>query len=227
MKYNSIYECIKYCQENPAYNNMDIIFMFPREIELLEKCIEMKYLLRKKQLCYTEITVTDEGINQMKQYEQFIKKIEIETEIKSDRHKLKDSVFMNMALENARLGTCNRLKVGCILLREDGSLASGGYNGSLSGMRHCEPETCNCDSRCLHTAHAEENALFFSSGNVYKAYVTHEPCLVCTRMLVRRGVREVIYNKPYSSISDQERSERQEIIDHFELIWRQYGENHS
>ena len=135
------------------------------------------------------------------------------------RQDLKNEVFMKMALEISRLGTCNRLKVGAILLREDGSIASGGFNGSLSGMRHCEPETCNSNCRCLHTAHAEENAIFFSEGEIYVAYVTHEPCLVCTRMLARRGVKVVYYNKPYNSIADQERSERQEIIDAKKIQW--------
>ena len=58
------------------------------------------------------------------------------------RGQLKDDVFLRMALELSRLGTCCRLKVGCILLRPDGGIASGGYNGALPGMPHCTPETC-------------------------------------------------------------------------------------
>ncbi|HOD31847.1 MAG TPA: deaminase [Holophaga sp.] len=139
------------------------------------------------------------------------------------RAQLKDQVFLRMALEISRLGTCCRLKVGCILLRPDGGIASGGFNGALPGMPHCTPETCHSGQRCLHTSHAEENALSFCSGEVATAYVTHEPCLVCTRHLVRRGVRRVVFLHPYTSIADQERSERDAILAHFGVRWEVLG----
>lgn len=140
---------------------------------------------------------------------------------RSARALLKDQVFMRMALELSRLGTCCRLKVGCLLLRPDGGIASGGFNGALPGMPHCTPETCGAGQRCLHTSHAEENALSFCAGEVAVAYVTHEPCLVCTRHLVRRGVRRVVFVHPYASIAEQERTEREAILDHFAVRWEQ------
>jgi dCMP deaminase len=139
-----------------------------------------------------------------------------------NRTALKDDVFIRMAVELSRLGTCCRLKVGCILLRPDGSIASGGYNGALPGMPHCTPETCGPGTRCLHTSHAEENALCFCDGPVLTAYVTDEPCLTCTRSLVRRGVRRVVFLRPYASIADQERQEREHILEHFGVIWEAF-----
>lgn len=135
------------------------------------------------------------------------------------RAHLKDEVFLRMALELSRLGTCCRLKVGCILLRPDGGIASGGYNGALPGMPHCTPETCGPGQRCLHTSHAEENALGFCDGLVQAAYVTDEPCLTCTRALVRRGIRRVVFLRPYASIAEQERMEREAILRHFGVEW--------
>ncbi|MBK8791932.1 MAG: deoxycytidylate deaminase [Holophaga sp.] len=139
----------------------------------------------------------------------------------SERSILKDQVFLRMALEISRLGTCCRLKVGCILLRPDGGIASGGFNGALPGMPHCTPETCGPDKRCLHTSHAEENALGFSEGLVSTAYVTDEPCLTCTRALVRRGVRRVVFLRPYTSLAEQEKAERSAILGHFNVQWEQ------
>ncbi len=139
----------------------------------------------------------------------------------SKRSVLKDQVFLRMALEISRLGTCCRLKVGCILLRSDGGIASGGFNGALPGMAHCTPETCGPDKRCLHTSHAEENALGFSEGAVAVAYVTDEPCLTCTRALVRRGVRRVVFLRPYTSMAEQEKAERTAILAHFGVKWEQ------
>lgn len=141
----------------------------------------------------------------------------------SQRAALKDQVFLRMALEISRLGTCCRLKVGCILLRPDGGIASGGFNGALPGMPHCTPETCNPNQRCLHTSHAEENALGFSAGLVSVAYVTDEPCLTCTRALVRRGVRRVVFLRPYASMAEQEKLERTAILEHFGVKWEQIG----
>ena len=135
------------------------------------------------------------------------------------RSQLKDHVFMAMALALSRLGTCCRLKVGCILLRADGGIASGGYNGALPGMPHCTPETCGPGMRCLHTSHAEENALGFCDGIVSTAYVTDEPCLTCTRALVRRGVRRVVFLRPYVSMAEQELAERTAILEHFGVKW--------
>ena len=135
------------------------------------------------------------------------------------RGDLKDDVFLRMAVELSRLGTCCRLKVGCVLLRPDGGIASGGYNGALPGMPHCTPETCGAGQRCLHTSHAEENALGFCDGLVAVAYVTDEPCLTCTRALVRRGIRRVVFLRPYQSIAEQERQERDAILAHFGIQW--------
>ena len=133
------------------------------------------------------------------------------------RNDLKDRVFLRMAVELSRLGTCCRLAVGCILLRPDGGIASGGYNGALSGMPHCTSDTCGSDQRCLHTSHAEENALSFCDGPIATAYVTNEPCLVCARSLVRRGVRRIVFLKPYTSMEEQERKERDAIMCHFDV----------
>jgi dCMP deaminase len=143
------------------------------------------------------------------------------SEIAIERSKLKDEVFLRMALELSRLGTCCRLKVGCILLRPDGGIASGGYNGALPGMPHCTPETCSPNQRCLHTSHAEENALGFCDGSIETVYVTDEPCLTCTRALIRRGASRVVFLRPYTSIADQEKNERQAILDHFQIRWEQ------
>jgi dCMP deaminase len=149
--------------------------------------------------------------------------MEVHLEVSMTRARLKDEVFMNMAMELSRLGTCCRLQVGAVLLRPDGGVAAAGFNGALPGMPHCTPDTCRPGQRCLHTSHAEENALGFCDGSVATAYVTHEPCLICCRALVRRGVRRVVYRHPYASIAEQERAERQAILDHFGVAWEALG----
>ena len=70
----------------------------------------------------------------------------------TERSALKDQVFLRMAAELSRLGTCCRLKVGAVLLRPDGGVASAGFNGALPGMPHCTPDTCHPGQRCLHSS---------------------------------------------------------------------------
>lgn len=135
-----------------------------------------------------------------------------------NRYDLKLQTFAKMALQIAELGTCCRAKVGAVLLRRDWSVASCGYNGALAHMRHCTSETCTSESRCIHTAHAEENAIFFSEGQIYYAFITHEPCLNCTRMLARRGVKFIYFIKPYTSIPEVEAAERTEILKYHEIL---------
>ena len=142
-------------------------------------------------------------------------KYDIGEELK--RIELKNTTFMEMACTISRLGTCKRLQVGAILLRKDGSVASMGYNGAPNGMDHCTDETCNAENRCIHTLHAEENALRFSAGEVYKAYLTHEPCLNCTRDMALRGIKYIYFKNPYNSMPQREKDERTAIADHFKI----------
>ena len=113
------------------------------------------------------------------------------------RRQLKHKTYLTLAQELSALSTCLRLRVGCVLLRADGSVAGVGYNGALPHRPHCTPETCNPSVRCYRTRHAERSALDYSTGDIAIAYVTHEPCLRCTQDLIARGCHEVRYLTPY------------------------------
>lgn len=137
------------------------------------------------------------------------------------RQDLKDFTYGQIALQIAGLGTCCRLKVGCVLLTKEGRVAGMGYNGAGPGMPHCNENHCNENCRCIRTVHAEQNALNASSGTPYTAYVTAEPCLNCTKELALAGVRRVVFLKPYSSIAPAERDARQEWLNHYNIAWEQ------
>lgn len=140
---------------------------------------------------------------------------------KPSRQSLKDQTYGQIASQIAQLGTCCRLKVGCVLLTKEGRVAGMGYNGAGPGMPHCTPGHCNENCRCIRTVHAEQNALNASSGTPHTAYVTNEPCLNCTKELALAGVRRVVYLHPYSSIAPAERDARQEWLNHYNIAWEQ------
>ena len=120
-----------------------------------------------------------------------------------------------MAKEVSRLGTCRRLKVGCILLGKDGKVVGVGYNGAGPGMPHCHPDTCGPEHRCLRCVHSECNALANRAGAPYTAYLTHSPCLNCLREMVLAGVRRVVYRKAYTSMPEDEKRAQNEWVDHY------------
>jgi dCMP deaminase len=104
--------------------------------------------------------------------------------------------------------TCSRLSVGALIVR-DNRVIAGGYNGSVSGDVHCIDEGCYIvDGHCLRTIHAEMNAIlqcakFGVPTENAEIYVTHFPCLACTKMILQAGIKKIHYlndyhNDPYA-----------------------------
>ncbi|CDW59576.1 Lactamase B and dCMP cyt deam 1 domain containing protein [Trichuris trichiura] len=98
--------------------------------------------------------------------------------------------------------TCTRLEVGATIVR-DKRIIAGGYNGSVSGDVHCIDEGCYVvDGHCLRTIHAEMNALLQCAKlgiatDQAEVYVTHFPCLACTKALLQAGIKKIHYLKDY------------------------------
>lgn len=117
-----------------------------------------------------------------------------------------DQYFMLQAVLLSLRSTCTRLSVGAILVR-DQRMISGGYNGSVSGDKHCIDDGCYMvDGHCLRTIHAEMNAVlqcakFGIPTDGAELYVTDFPCLQCTKMLLQAGVKKIHYLRNYNNDS--------------------------
>ncbi|WP_438824318.1 ComE operon protein 2 [Bacillus sp. JJ1533] len=100
--------------------------------------------------------------------------------------------------------TCTRLTVGATIVR-DKRIIAGGYNGSVSGSTHCIDEGCYVvDNHCIRTVHAEMNALlqcakFGVPTENAEIYVTHFPCLQCTKAIIQAGIKVVYYAEDYKN----------------------------
>jgi len=120
--------------------------------------------------------------------------------MRSDWHQY----FMNIAFTVSARATCPRRSVGCVIVRDRCILATG-YNGSLSGMRHCTDGGCMIiDAHCIQTMHAELNAIAQAAkqGVSLKdstAYVTTRPCFNCFKGLVAAGITTIYYRETYES----------------------------
>ncbi|MDM5234545.1 ComE operon protein 2 [Lysinibacillus pakistanensis] len=119
-----------------------------------------------------------------------------------------DQFFMAQSHLLALRSTCTRLAVGATVVR-DKRIIAGGYNGSITGDEHCIEKGCYVvDNHCVRTVHAEMNALLQCAkyGTPTKGadlYVTHFPCLPCTKSIIQAGIERVYYatdykNNPYA-----------------------------
>ena len=67
--------------------------------------------------------------------------------------------FMDIAEKASSLASCDRLKVGAVLVRDKRIIATG-YNGSIAGEPHCDNAGhLMIEGHCKRTIHAEVNAL--------------------------------------------------------------------
>ena len=114
--------------------------------------------------------------------------------------------FMAQSHLLALRSTCTRLMVGATIVR-DKRMIAGGYNGSISGGKHCIDDGCYViDNHCVRTIHAEINAIlqcakFGVPTEGAEIYVTHFPCLNCCKSLIQAGIKKVIYAKDYKNHS--------------------------
>lgn len=117
---------------------------------------------------------------------------------------------MEIATVVAKRSTCLRHKNGAVLVR-DKHILSTGYNGAPRGLPHCEEVGClremnNIPSGERHElcrgAHAEANAIIqaalhgISTENSIM-YSTHQPCVMCAKLIINAKIREVVYKFPY------------------------------
>ena len=108
--------------------------------------------------------------------------------------------FMEIAMLSSIRSPCKRLKVGCVIAK-DNRLISMGYNGFLSG---CDHKSIIRDGHEQATIHAEINAITDAakrgvSINDSIAYITHHPCINCYKALASSGIKKIYYANDYKN----------------------------
>jgi dCMP deaminase len=121
-----------------------------------------------------------------------------------------DDYFMGIAKVVASRSNCVKRKVAAVIVK-DKRIISTGYNGTPRGTRNCAEGGCpRCNSftqsgksleECV-CSHGEENAIVQASYHGISIkdsiiYTTFSPCLLCTKMIINSGIKEVIYNVDY------------------------------
>ena len=111
-----------------------------------------------------------------------------------------DEYFKEIVQVTSTRSPCERLKVGCLLVK-DNRIISQGYNGFLPGCPHTSIVRDNHEQATLH---AEQNALMDCAKRGVSckdatAYVTHYPCIICTRLLLAGEIGEIKYINDYKN----------------------------
>jgi len=112
-----------------------------------------------------------------------------------------EQYFLKQAMLASERSTCDKIHVGCVLVR-DNYVLSTGYNGSMPGAPHCCEEGHlvmgeeSGKTGCVRTIHAEINAIGQAarrgvSTEGAKAYMTYVPCISCYKALAAAGIVEI------------------------------------
>jgi len=119
--------------------------------------------------------------------------------------------FMEMAELAAKRATCLRRKVGAVLVKNKKVLATG-YNGAPMDIEHCETTGCLREEMKVPSGerheicrgvHAEQNLVAQAAIHGVKTedstvYCTHQPCIICTKILINAGVKKIYFKNSYS-----------------------------
>lgn len=124
-----------------------------------------------------------------------------------------DRRFMEMAGVIASWASCykqNR-KIGCVIVKNKRIMTTG-YNGAPAGVKTCvERGEClreklgipsGTQHEICYATHAEQNAIIQAaklgvSIDGATLYCTHQPCTICTKMIINAGIKKIIYKEGY------------------------------
>ena len=121
-----------------------------------------------------------------------------------------DEYFIELLEITKKRSTCIRRKVAAIIVK-DRQIISTGYNGAPRGVAHCEDVGClreqmNIPSGERHElcrgTHAEQNAIIQAAVHGVsiadsEIYITHSPCVLCSKMLINAGVKKITFCGEY------------------------------
>ena len=124
-----------------------------------------------------------------------------------------DHRFMEMAWLVSGWASCYQQdrKIGAVIVK-DKRVMTTGYNGAPAGVKTCV-ERGECLRKKLgipsgtrhemcYAVHAEQNAIIQAAKlgieiNGATLYCTHQPCILCAKMICNSGIARVVYEKGY------------------------------
>lgn len=115
---------------------------------------------------------------------------------------LKISAHLKVAEAYAEESHARRLKVGCVIVKDNRPI-SVGYNGTPEGTSNeCETRVNGELVTKQSVIHAEANSIAFAARNGVSTnncviVMTHSPCYDCAKLIISAGIKEVYYKTEY------------------------------
>lgn len=119
---------------------------------------------------------------------------------------------MEMAAVTAKRSTCLRRQVGAVIVKDKHIVATG-YNGAPRGLDHCGEREDGClriakgvpsgeKHELCRALHAEQNAIIQAAtlGQSIEGaviYITHQPCVICAKMIINAGISRIVVREGY------------------------------
>ena len=123
-----------------------------------------------------------------------------------------DEYFMDFAVLTAKRSTCLRRQVGAVIV-QDKHIVATGYNGAPRGLAHCGQREGGClreemgipsgeRHEMCRALHAEQNAIIQAAtlGQSIEGatiYITHQPCVICAKMIINAGIERIVVKEGY------------------------------
>lgn len=128
-----------------------------------------------------------------------------------------DRYFMEIAVLVSSRTTCLRRQVGAVIVK-DKRLLSTGYNGAPVGLKHCAELGCLRQKlgvksgekhELCRAIHAEQNAIIQAATFGVpllgaSIYITHFPCVLCSKMIINAGIKRIVYSQGYPDQMSQD-----------------------
>lgn len=144
-----------------------------------------------------------------------------------------DQRFIDLAHTVAGWSSCyqDNRKVGAVIVH-DKRIITTGYNGAPAGITSCmEKGEClrkklgiasGTKHELCYAVHAEQNAIVQAAKlgiSIQGAtlYCTHQPCVICAKMIINSGITRVVYSSGYpDEFSLKLFEEAKVIVEHIE-----------
>ena len=111
-----------------------------------------------------------------------------------------DEYFMGIAMLSSMRSKDPNTGVGACIVGSDNRILSLGYNGMPIGCSDdvfpWEREGTPLETKYIYVCHAEFNAILNYNGGPLagaRIYTTLFPCNECTKAIIQKGIKEVIY----------------------------------
>ena len=128
-----------------------------------------------------------------------------------------DEYFLDAAKLISERSTCLRRRVGAVIVKDKRILATG-YNGAPAKLPHCDITGCLREKLGIKSGerhelcrglHGEHNAIIQAAlhGTSLKGsvlYLTNQPCIICAKMIINAGIKEIVIAGDYPDRMAQE-----------------------